>query len=154
MVLNFGVSGYGTEQEFIKYKTTPLARHSAHVFYVLCGNDLENISNNNLFTIHNGKFFINEKDTLVQLPAKQPNVLKLFLQKFYLTYLILDAKFGFETFSKTKTQSYTFETKQSRKNRNKRKQDSIGKQINKNLGSNKLNHAARTMEIMNTILDE
>jgi len=67
MVLNFGVSGYGTEQEFIKYKTTPLARHSAHVFYVLCGNDLENISNNNLFTIHNGKFFINEKDTLVQL---------------------------------------------------------------------------------------
>ena len=154
MVLNFGVSGYGTEQEFIKYKTTPLARHSAHVFYVLCGNDLENISNNNLFTIHNGKFFINEKDTLVQLPAKKPNELKLFLQNFYLTYLILDAKSGFETFYKPITQSYAFDTKELRKDRKKRKKDGIAKQINKEIGSNEFGQAARSMGIMNTILDE
>ncbi len=154
LVLNFGVSGYGTDQEFIKYKTTPLARHSAHVFYVLCGNDLGDIYNNGLFTNHNGKFFINGGDTLAQLPAKKPNELKLFLQNFYLTYLILDAKSGFETFYKPITQSYAFDTKQLRKDRKKRKKDGIAKQKNKKLGSNEFGHAARSMGIMNTILDQ
>ena len=157
LVLNFGVSGYGTDQAYIKYTSSPLAKHSAHVFYILCENDLGDIYNNNLFTIQNDGFYINETDKLVQLPANNTSRLKLFLQKFYLTYLVIDAISGFEAYSKPKTEPYIFDTNQFREERRKRKKSSLAKQINHKVWSNTFGNVPEskdTMEIMKAILNE
>jgi len=154
LVLNYGVSGYGTDQAFITYQSSPLAKHSAHVFYVLCENDLGDIYNNNLFTFHDDEFYINGITRLVQLPAKNPSKAKAFLRNFYLTYLILDAISGFEAYSKPITESYTFDTNQLRKNQKTREESSIAKQITDNIWANKFDKAAGSMGIMNAILDQ
>ena len=154
LVMNFGVSGYGTGQEFIKYKTTPLARQSTHVFYILCSNDLGDIYNNGLFSIHDGSFYLHGNDTLVQLSPKKPSRVNLFLQNFYLTYLILDAKSAFQALFRPPPPTRTFDTDQFRANRAKRSQNSIAKKTGQNIWSNNFDQAAQSMNIMNAILDE
>ena len=153
-VLNFGVSGYGTDQAFIKYKTSPLAKQSAHVIYVLCSNDLGDIYNNNLFMIQDDNFLINETDRLIQLSSKKTNRVKLFLQKFHLTYLVLDAMSEFGTYSKPKSEPYKFDTHQLAKNRDDSVRRGVAQQINNKLWHENTVTSSQSMEIMNAILNE
>ena len=83
-VLNFGVDGYGPDQEFIYYSGLKAKDRLKFVFYFFCSNDLQDISNNKLFTLGPGG------DLIPQKAPTQSRTIKLFSQ-FHMTYLVIEA---------------------------------------------------------------
>ncbi len=82
-VLNFGVSGYGTDQSFLHYEDF---RHSSEldvVFYLFCRNDLRNI-------YENGLFHPDETGKLTRNPAIERAPWVSLLSGFHMTYLVID----------------------------------------------------------------
>ena len=83
-VLNFGVYGYGPGQSLLSYEHFRYADALAHVFYVYCDNDLENIAQTALF-------HLDEAGRLVQHKAVQSSWWVTQMSRLHLPYLILDA---------------------------------------------------------------
>ena len=82
-VLNFGQSGYGTDQSFLAYKYAALSATLDQVFYVFCINDIRNIYENDLF-------YLNQSGELQRNPAlATPWWIKL-ISRLHLTYLLQD----------------------------------------------------------------
>jgi len=82
-VLNFGQSGYGTDQSFLAYRYSELNAELDHVFYVFCINDIRNIYENDLF-------FLDDAGELQRNPAlATPWWIKL-VSRLHLTYLLQD----------------------------------------------------------------
>lgn len=82
-VLNFGVDGYGTDQEYLYYRDAKYSHNLNYVFYIFCLNDLRNIYENNLFTLNDAqKLVFNSK------PAT-PWWINI-LSRFHTTYLAID----------------------------------------------------------------
>ncbi len=82
-VLNFGQSGYGTDQLFLAYKYSDLRATLDQVFYVFCINDIRNIYENDLF-------YLNQSGELQRNPAlATPWWIKL-ISRLHLTYLLQD----------------------------------------------------------------
>ena len=83
-VLNFGVDGYGPGQSLLHYEHFRYAEDLAYVFYVYCGNDLENIAETALF-------HLDEAGRLVQHDAIRTSWWATRMNRLHLPYLILDA---------------------------------------------------------------
>ena len=81
-VLNFGVEGYGTAQSYLHYLNFEERQHLDYVFYLFCFNDIEDISNTDLFRLDRGR--------LINVAASQVNSLLRWLAKLHVTYLVLD----------------------------------------------------------------
>ncbi|UCG74019.1 MAG: SGNH/GDSL hydrolase family protein [Chromatiales bacterium] len=82
-VLNFGQSGYGTDQSYLAYRYSELGPALDHVFYVFCINDIRNIYENDLF-------FLDDNGELQRNPAlATPWWIKL-ISRLHLTYLLQD----------------------------------------------------------------
>jgi hypothetical protein len=84
-VLNFGVDGYGTDQEYVYYRTWPLASQLRYVFYVLSMNDLRNIYENDLFGLDQG-------GELVRRPAPELPWYLAIASRLHTTYLLIDLR--------------------------------------------------------------
>jgi hypothetical protein len=89
-VLNLGVDGYGTDQEYLKYKDFVYSGNLNYVFYVFCENDLRNIYENNLFTL-------TEAQELVHNTRGATPWWINILSRLYTTYLILDVANRFQS---------------------------------------------------------
>ena len=83
-VLNFGVDGYGPGQSLLHYEHFRYAEDLAHIFYVYCANDLENIAETGLFDL-------DEAGRLVQHEATRSFWWVTRMGRLHLPYLILDA---------------------------------------------------------------
>ncbi len=83
-VLNFGVDGYGSGQSLLHYEHFPYAEDLAHVFYVYCANDLENLAETGLFDL-------DEAGRLVRHEAIRSSWWVTRMGRLHLPYLILDA---------------------------------------------------------------
>ena len=82
-VLNFGQSGYGTDQSLLAYKYAELSPLMDDVYYVFCINDIRNIYENDLF-------FLDENGQLQRNPAlATPWYIRL-ISRLHLTYLLQD----------------------------------------------------------------
>lgn len=84
-VLNFGVSGYGTDQSYITYRHGDLTPRLDHVFYVLCANDLRNIFANDLYDL-------DARGGLIRRPAPESPWWIPVLSRLHVTYLLLELK--------------------------------------------------------------
>jgi len=82
-VLNFGQSGYGTDQSFLAYRYSELNATLDHVFYVFCINDIRNIYENDLF-------FLDDADELQRNPALATPWWIRLVSRLHLTYLVRD----------------------------------------------------------------
>lgn len=82
-VLNFGVDGYGIDQSYLYYRDSEFSHHLDYVFYVLSANDLRNIYENNLFTVDDSGFVVQNT-----FPGT-PWWIKV-ASKFYITYFVID----------------------------------------------------------------
>lgn len=80
--LNFGVDGYGPGQSSLHYEGFRYADALAHVFYVYCENDLENLSSKKLF-------HLDEAGRLVQHEAIRSSWWATRMSRLHLPYLIL-----------------------------------------------------------------
>ena len=116
-VLNLGVDGYGTDQEYLKYRDFVYSEDLDYVFYVFCENDLRNIYENNLFTL-------NEAQELVRnTRAATPWWIDV-LSRLYTTYLILDVVNRFQSDDKRMELDITaIEQHYQKKNHEKRFHD-------------------------------
>ena len=83
-VLNFGVDGYGPGQSLLHYEHFRYADALAHVFYVYCDNDLDNLGETALF-------HLDEAGRLVQHEAIRSSWWATRMNRLHLPYLILDA---------------------------------------------------------------
>ncbi len=83
-VLNFGVDGYGPGQSLLHYEHFRYAEDLAHVFYVYCENDLDNLAGT-------GLFHLDEAGRLVQHDAIRTSWWATRMSRLHLPYLILDA---------------------------------------------------------------
>ena len=83
-VLNFGVDGYGTGQSLLYYEHFRYAEDLAHVFYVYCDNDLDNLG-------ETGLFHLDEAGRLMQHDAIRTSWWATRMNRLHLPYLILDA---------------------------------------------------------------
>jgi hypothetical protein len=95
--VNYGVNGYGLDQIFIrylKYKTHDIKK----VIYIFCENDIRNLYENQLF------FY---KDD--QLLYKEPKINKIanILNKFYLSFFLLETYYVFDYLLFTKFKSFS-----------------------------------------------
>ena len=82
-VLNFGVDGYGTGQEYMHYRSVREVASLHHVFYLFSGNDIEDIRRNGIYSL-------DESGRLVErLPPKTPLWVRMLAQA-HLTYLAMD----------------------------------------------------------------
>ena len=83
-VLNFGVDGYATGQEYIHYRGVREVASLHHVFYLFVRNDIED-------TRRNGIYSLDESGRLVErLPPKTPLWVRM-LARAHLTYLAMDS---------------------------------------------------------------
>ena len=82
-VLNFGQSGYGTDQSFLAYKYAALSATLDQVFYVFCINDIRNIYENDLF-------YLNQSGELQRNPALATPWWIRLVSRLHLTYLLQD----------------------------------------------------------------
>lgn len=82
-VLNFGQSGYGTDQSFLAYRYSELGPELDHVFYVFCINDIRNIYENDLF-------FLDDNGELQRNPALATPWWIRLISRLHLTYLLQD----------------------------------------------------------------
>ena len=83
-VLNFGVDGYGPGQSLLYYEHFRYAEDLAHVFYVYCDNDLDNL-------VATALFHLDEAGRLVQHEATRSSWWVTRMGRLHLPYLILDA---------------------------------------------------------------
>ena len=82
-VLNFGVDGYGTGQEYIHYRDVREAASLHHVFYLFYGNDVWDVRRNGIHSL-------DESGRLVErLPPKTPLWARA-LARSHLAYLAMD----------------------------------------------------------------
>ncbi len=88
--LNFGVSGYGTDQSYLAWREWARDHPPLDlVVYMLCSNDLRNVYENNLFDL--------TEDGQVTPRAVEPRSWWLAaLSRLHLTYLLLDALHRFD----------------------------------------------------------
>ncbi len=63
-ILNFGVSGYGTDQEFLLLKKYYDQFKPKIVFVIFCNNDFYNNSNNIVYNGYQKPYFVSENDKL------------------------------------------------------------------------------------------
>ena len=84
-VLNFGVSGYGTGQSFLRYEEFRLIRDLDYVFYLYSENDLENIYQTRLF-------YLDQAGEPRQREEVDSSWWRRFVSRFHLTYLLLDTR--------------------------------------------------------------
>ena len=82
-VLNFGQSGYGTDQSYLAYRYSELGPQLDHVFYVFCINDIRNIYENDLF-------FLDANGELQRNPALATPWWIRLVSRLHLTYLLQD----------------------------------------------------------------
>src|SRR5262249_9896689 len=81
-VVNYGVDGYGLDQEYLRYKK--YERHDIHdVVYVFCQNDLRNLYETDLTRI------TQRGDIVFSEPRSNP--FYQFIVRFHLTYLVISA---------------------------------------------------------------
>jgi hypothetical protein len=81
-VVNYGVDGYGLDQEYLRYKK--FSHHDIkRVFYVFCENDFRNLYETHLVDL-------TEDNKLVFLKPRRNWVIDL-VAKFRITYLIIEA---------------------------------------------------------------
>ena len=83
-VLNFGTSGYGTDQSYLQYQSQAPDLDLDIVVYVFCQNDLPNNLANQLFTL-------DEEGELRYLPERKRSLFVAIARNFYLTYLLMQA---------------------------------------------------------------
>ena len=84
-VLNFGVDGYGTGQQYLLYRGLPPEVKSAvkHVFYVFWPNDINDVRRNGIYSL-------DDHGRLVEhIPRKTPLWIRA-LARAHLTYAVLD----------------------------------------------------------------
>ena len=81
--LNFGVTGYGTEQSLLRYENFGYAENLDYVFYVFTYNDLKDIYNTNLF-------YIDESGKLARKEATGSPWWMQFVSRLHISYLLLD----------------------------------------------------------------
>ena len=82
-VLNFGVEGYGTGQEYIHYRGVREVASLDHVFYLFYGNDVGNVRRNGIHSLdESGRL-------LERLPPRTPLWARA-LARAHLTYLAMD----------------------------------------------------------------
>lgn len=82
-VLNFGVSGYGTDQEYILYRNVREQAPLHHVFYLFYWNDLRDVRRNRIYSL-------DDSGRLVEsLPVKPPLRTRA-LARLHFTYLAID----------------------------------------------------------------
>ena len=81
--LNFGVSGYGTGQSFLRYENFRYAENLDYIFYIFTDNDLQNI-------YENGLFYLDETRQLARNEAIRSSWWVRFVARFHISYLLLD----------------------------------------------------------------
>ena len=81
-VLNFGTSGYGPEQEYMYYLQEGVRLGLDVVFLVYCENDLKDSCEVDLLEI--------DKEENIKLKPFQNNKFNLLINKFHITYLIIN----------------------------------------------------------------
>jgi len=84
-VLNFGVNGYGTDQNYLNYLSFDGRGELNYVFYVLCANDLRNIYETGLFSV-------DAEGVLERNPVPRPRWWISVLARLHVTYLVLDVR--------------------------------------------------------------
>ena len=84
-VLNFGVDGYGTDQSYLYYKSSNVAKSAKHVFYLFYSNDLRNIYESSLF-------ILDQDGGLRRLPTPEPSLFIRAISRLYITYLALEVR--------------------------------------------------------------
>jgi hypothetical protein len=84
-VLNFGIVGYGTDQSYVYYRSSPYARDLDAVVYQFCVNDIRNLYENQLFELDDG-------GKLVQKPVPPRPLWMSVASRLYLTYLFLELR--------------------------------------------------------------
>jgi hypothetical protein len=105
-VLNFGLSGYGTGQSYLKYLEFEERDKLDVVFYVLTANDLRNIYENELFDLDaDGKLHLRK-------PPK-PSVLISLVSRLHTTYLLLDVFYKLDLRSSKELDVSTLARKQA-----------------------------------------
>ena len=82
-VLNFGVDGYGTGQQFIWYQQFEHRDDLDHVVYVFCDNDIKELHRGELFSL-------DESGELVSNTDYRTSSWRSMLSRLHLTYLVLD----------------------------------------------------------------
>ena len=81
-VLNFGVDGYGTGQEYIHYQDVREVASLHHVFYLFYGNDVWDVWRNGIHSL-------DESGLVERLPPKTPLWVRA-LARSHLAYLAMD----------------------------------------------------------------
>jgi len=88
-VINFGNSGYGTDDSYLNFLQYPIAKDLSFSFYVFCNNDIGDIYQHHLISI-------DKNGDLIFIRHQQDNSLwKKCVSKLYLTYFLLDVKIRF-----------------------------------------------------------
>jgi len=82
-VLNFGVEGYGLDQEYLTFRSSALARRAGHVMYFFCHNDVRNVFEHDLFSL-------DQAGRLVRRPLRRRPVWLPVVSRLCLTYVLLD----------------------------------------------------------------
>jgi hypothetical protein len=82
-VLNFGVDGYGPDQEYLQLVDDVLPFKPDMVFYVYCKNDIRNVLENELFDL-------DASQNLIYKPYNK-SFFKNISKELYLTYFTIDA---------------------------------------------------------------
>lgn len=93
-VLNFGVSGYGTGQSFLRYEEFRPVRDLDYVFYLFTESDLENIYQTRLF-------YLDDAGGLRRREVVESSWWTGFASRFHVTYLLLDIRQRFDFLSRT-----------------------------------------------------
>jgi len=83
-VMNFGTSGYGTDQVYLQYLDEGIKLDLDIIIYMYYKNDLRDILSNNLFEI-------DESGKLNYIYERRTSLIKKIVKKFYLTYFVLKA---------------------------------------------------------------
>jgi len=83
-VLNFGVSGYGTDQAYLSFAHEEAARDLDVALYVFAANDVRNLYENQLFELA-------PDGSLEERVARPPSGWKAVVGKLWLTQLVRDA---------------------------------------------------------------
>ena len=84
-VLNFGVHGWDTGRSYLRWRSLPVRRKFAHVFYLVVGNDLLGLQ----YSIDVGVVLIGESGE-VRGGAPRTPAWKRLLARAHLTYLVVD----------------------------------------------------------------
>lgn len=149
-VLNFGQSGYGTDQSFLAYKYADLSATLDQVFYVFCINDIRNIYENDLF-------YLNQSGELQRNPAlATPWWIKL-ISRLHLTYLLQD---GYNRLRPRKNDwegldARIFQEKYADKHVRKRMRSDRAKSVGSSIREGKENpDVTRSLAVFQALLEE